>query len=56
MYFSVRYSEVANNIQKEETVQTIQFVLLDCQPLKFALLQVNYCIISQIFYILSHFL
>ncbi|KAL5251273.1 hypothetical protein ACHWQZ_G016836 [Mnemiopsis leidyi] len=34
-----RYSEVANNIQKEETVQTIQFVLLDCQPLKFALLQ-----------------
>ena len=36
-----RYSEVANNIQKEETVQTIQFVLLDCQPLKFALLQVN---------------
>ncbi|XP_077988088.1 dynein axonemal heavy chain 2-like [Glandiceps talaboti] len=33
-----RYTEVANNVQKEETVLNIQFVLLDCSPLKFALL------------------
>ncbi|XP_066267393.1 dynein axonemal heavy chain 2-like isoform X1 [Branchiostoma lanceolatum] len=36
-----RYTEVANNVQKEETVLNIQFVLLDCSPLKFSLL--NHC-------------
>ena len=36
--FLHRYTEVANNVQKEETVLNIQFVLLDCSPLKFALL------------------
>ncbi|KAM4675882.1 dynein axonemal heavy chain 2 [Discoglossus pictus] len=34
-----RYSEVANNVQKEETMLTIQFVLLDCSQLKYALVQ-----------------
>ncbi|KAL0970220.1 hypothetical protein UPYG_G00238880 [Umbra pygmaea] len=34
-----RYMEVANNIQKEETVFNIEFVLLDCAPLKFSLVQ-----------------
>ncbi|XP_069776188.1 dynein axonemal heavy chain 2 isoform X2 [Narcine bancroftii] len=34
-----RYTEVANNVQKEETVVQIQFVLLDCSPLKFSLVQ-----------------
>ncbi|KAK2860339.1 hypothetical protein Q7C36_004505 [Tachysurus vachellii] len=34
-----RYSEVANNVQKEETVLNVQFVLLDCSPLKFSLVQ-----------------
>ncbi|XP_029437782.1 dynein heavy chain 2, axonemal isoform X2 [Rhinatrema bivittatum] len=34
-----RYSEVANNVQKEETVLNIQFVLLDCSHLKFSLVQ-----------------
>ncbi|XP_033636218.1 dynein heavy chain 2, axonemal-like isoform X2 [Asterias rubens] len=33
-----RYTEVANNVSKEETVLNIQFVLLDCSPLKTALL------------------
>lgn len=33
-----RYTEVENNIQIQETIQTIQFILLDCSPLKFALL------------------
>lgn len=33
-----RYTEVENNIQNQETIQTIQFILLDCSPLKFALL------------------
>lgn len=33
-----RYTEVENNIQIQETIQTIQFVLLDCSPLKYALL------------------
>eukprot|EP00795_Rhopilema_esculentum_P016694 gene16694-8141_t len=33
-----RYTEVANNVQKEETIVTLNFVLLDCSPLKFALL------------------
>ncbi|XP_048588102.1 dynein axonemal heavy chain 2 isoform X2 [Nematostella vectensis] len=33
-----RYTEIANNFQKEETVLNIDFVLLDCSPLKFALL------------------
>uniref|UniRef100_A0A2K5ICV1 Dynein axonemal heavy chain 2 n=1 Tax=Colobus angolensis palliatus TaxID=336983 RepID=A0A2K5ICV1_COLAP len=34
-----RYTEVANNVQKEETVTNIQFVLLDCSHLKFSLVQ-----------------
>ncbi|KAI5104428.1 dynein heavy chain 2, axonemal isoform X1 [Silurus meridionalis] len=34
-----RYAEVANNVQKEETALSVQFVLLDCSPLKFSLLQ-----------------
>ncbi|XP_073510575.1 dynein axonemal heavy chain 2 isoform X2 [Phyllobates terribilis] len=34
-----RYTELANNVQKQETVQNIQFVLLDCSQLKFALVQ-----------------
>ncbi|XP_078057018.1 dynein axonemal heavy chain 2 [Mustelus asterias] len=34
-----RYTEVANNVQKEETVVQIQLVLLDCSPLKFSLVQ-----------------
>uniref|UniRef100_A0A2K5CLM4 Dynein axonemal heavy chain 2 n=1 Tax=Aotus nancymaae TaxID=37293 RepID=A0A2K5CLM4_AOTNA len=34
-----RYTEVANNVQKEETVTNIQFVLLDCLHLKFSLVQ-----------------
>jgi len=33
-----RYTEVSNNVQKEETVLHIEFVLLDCAPLKFSLL------------------
>lgn len=33
------YTEVANNVQKEETVLNIQFVLLDCSHLKFSLVQ-----------------
>lgn len=33
------YAEVANNVQKEETVLNIQFVLLDCSHLKFSLVQ-----------------
>eukprot|EP00794_Sanderia_malayensis_P010712 gene10712-11859_t len=33
-----RYTLVANNVQKQETIVNIQFVLLDCSPLKFALL------------------
>ncbi|EDV25795.1 uncharacterized protein TRIADDRAFT_23475 [Trichoplax adhaerens] len=32
-----RYTEVANNVSKEETVLNIQFVMLDCSPLKAAL-------------------
>uniref|UniRef100_A0A8C6I3F8 Dynein, axonemal, heavy chain 2 n=1 Tax=Mus spicilegus TaxID=10103 RepID=A0A8C6I3F8_MUSSI len=34
-----RYTEVANNVQKEETVLNIQFVMLDCSHLKFSLVQ-----------------
>ncbi|KAI0228083.1 Dynein heavy chain 2, axonemal [Lamellibrachia satsuma] len=33
-----RYTEVANNVQVQETILNIQFVLLDCSPLKFAIL------------------
>lgn len=33
------YTEVANNVQKEETVLSIQFVLLDCSHLKVSLVQ-----------------
>jgi len=33
-----RYTEVANNVQKEETIVTLNFVFLDCSPLKFSLL------------------
>jgi hypothetical protein len=40
-YFSFvvnRYDEVANNVQTQETILNIQFVLLDCSPLKYAIL------------------
>lgn len=37
-FFLSRYTEIANNFQKEETVLNIDFVLLDNSPLKFALL------------------
>ncbi|PVD19154.1 hypothetical protein C0Q70_21718 [Pomacea canaliculata] len=33
-----RYTEVANNVQTQETILNIQFVLLDCSPLKMAIL------------------
>ncbi|KAL3846382.1 hypothetical protein ACJMK2_017380 [Sinanodonta woodiana] len=33
-----RYTEVANNVQTQETILNIQFVLLDCSPLKYAIL------------------
>nr|XP_028557519.1 dynein heavy chain 2, axonemal isoform X1 [Podarcis muralis]XP_028557522.1 dynein heavy chain 2, axonemal isoform X1 [Podarcis muralis] len=36
---TARYMEVANNVQKEETVLSIQFVLLDCSHLKSAVVQ-----------------
>ncbi|XP_039193883.1 dynein heavy chain 2, axonemal isoform X2 [Crotalus tigris] len=36
---TARYMEVANNVQREETVLSIQFVLLDCSHLKAAVVQ-----------------
>ncbi|KAJ3123528.1 Dynein heavy chain 2, axonemal [Physocladia obscura] len=36
-----RYNEVANNTQKEETLTSVNFVRLDCSPLKHAL--VSHC-------------
>lgn len=33
-----RYTEVANNVQTQETILNIQFVLLDCSPLKAGIL------------------
>ncbi|TSK77047.1 Dynein heavy chain 2, axonemal [Bagarius yarrelli] len=36
-----RYTEVLNNVQREETVLNVQFVLLDCSPLMFSL--VDHC-------------
>ncbi|XP_052104325.1 dynein axonemal heavy chain 2-like isoform X7 [Mytilus californianus] len=33
-----RYDEVANNVQTQETILNIQFVLLDCSPLKYSIL------------------
>ena len=38
IYYILRYTEVANNVQKEETLVTLNFVFLDCSPLKFSLL------------------
>jgi len=35
---SARYTEVANNVQMQETILTVQFVLLDSSSLKFAIL------------------
>uniref|UniRef100_A0A3Q1IX48 Dynein axonemal heavy chain 2 n=1 Tax=Anabas testudineus TaxID=64144 RepID=A0A3Q1IX48_ANATE len=34
-----RYTEKANSVQQEETVLNIQFVMLDCSPLKSSLVQ-----------------
>lgn len=34
-----RYTEKANSVQQEETVVNIQFVMLDCSPLKSSLVQ-----------------
>ena len=36
--FIYRYTEVANNVQSQETILNIQFVLLDCSPLKYSIL------------------
>ncbi len=36
--YNPRYTEVANNVQTQETILNIQFVLLDCAPLKFSIL------------------
>lgn len=33
-----RYTEVINNVQTQETILNIQFVLLDCSPLKNSIL------------------
>lgn len=33
-----RYTEVANNVQSQETILSIQFILLDSSPLKNAIL------------------
>lgn len=38
VFGSCRYTEVANNVQTQETILNIQFVLLDCSPLKMAIL------------------
>ena len=45
-----RYTEVANNVQSLDTLATVQFVLVDCTPLKNSLiLSVKvYCEYSQI--------
>jgi dynein heavy chain len=32
-----RYTEVANNVQSRDTLTTVQYVLVDCSPLKNAL-------------------
>ncbi|KAJ3335866.1 Dynein heavy chain 2, axonemal [Gonapodya sp. JEL0774] len=40
-----RYNEVANNTQKEETLTNINFIRLDCSPLKHAL--VSHCMAWQ---------
>lgn len=37
-FYVFRYDEVANNVQTQETILNIQFVLLDCSPLKYAIL------------------
>ena len=36
--FVRRYTEVANNVQSQETILSIQFILLDSSPLKNAIL------------------
>ena len=33
-----RYSEMANNVQKEDTLVNKDFVLLDCSPIKVAIM------------------
>ena len=38
-FFFLRYSEKANSVQQEETLFNIQFVRLDCSPLKSSLVQ-----------------
>lgn len=40
-----RYSEVANNVQKEETLVAINFVMLDCSLLKISI--VDHCDVWQ---------
>lgn len=39
LWFTPRYTEEANNIEQENTVLAIQFVTLDCSPLKASLVQ-----------------
>ena len=49
-----RYTEVANIVQSRDTLTTVQFVLIDCSPLKNALvvhcLQWQRKMISQLFF------
>ena len=34
----IRYNEIANNVQKEDTLVNHEFVLLDCSPIKYTIL------------------
>ena len=38
LFHLFRYTEVANNVSQQDTILNIQFVLLDCSPLKHAIL------------------
>lgn len=39
LLFTPRYTEKANSVHQEDAVFTIQFVILDCSPLKSSLVQ-----------------
>ena len=34
-----RYAEVTNNVQREDTITSINFIMLDCSSLKFAIIE-----------------
>ena len=34
-----RYAEVANNVQRDESITTVNFVVLDCSSLKFSIIE-----------------